>query len=545
MQKTMNSDIPPTFSPHATAEARPSQSDLNDFRRARHQAIIETVVHRLTGRATDLLPYDLIADLLRVHGRSERGVQTIPLDAIVGSVGRYNDFTRSFLPKHDWDAQRWLNVRRAGQMSDLPPIDVYKIDQVYFVLDGNHRVSIARQLGLEQIRANVIEVHCRVPLSPDTKPDELIIKAEYAAFLEHTQLDERRPGCNLQVTVPGQYAHLENHLEVYRFWVETAEECELDDATAVTRWYDEAYWPLVSTIREHGLLHEFPNRTETDLYLWLATYQAQLRHKLGWAIRPDTAVAHLEREFKPKPLLRKVLEVVAPKPKPRLNWIQEKLVDRYSDSLFSEILLPLFPHTHQSPTAVLPQASYIAQQENGRIVGLFLGTEADTASRAWFDAHCAKAGIASIWVNEPASPHDSIANRAVWTDLVVLSHADATHTAVHTFLQSAPHPVWVVCNQQHQPRHALLCYHPSQQTPLFVAAYLAERWQTALTVQAATAVREHVCTYLQFHNITPTFIDEEAAIDPTQYDLLIVSQQAPHLPTFWQQSTTDLLICPE
>lgn len=544
----MNSDTPPTFSPHATAEARPSQPDLNDFRRARHQAIIESLVNRLKGKSIDLLPYDTIAEMLRVHGRAERGVQSIPLASIVGSVGRYNDFTRSFLPKHDWDAQRWLNVRRAGQMSDLPPIDVYKIDQVYFVLDGNHRVSIARQLGLEHIRANVIELHSRVPLTPDIKPDELIIKAEYAAFLHHTQLDELRPGCDLQVTVPGQYAHLENHLEVYRFIIETAEGCELDDPTAVTRWYDEAYWPLVSAIREHGLLHDFPNRTETDLYLWLATYQAQLRHKLGWAIRPDTAVTHLGREFKPKPLLRKMLEVVVPssfKTQTRTSWTEEKLIDRYSQSLFTEILLPLFPETQANATAVLQQASHIAHKENGRLVGLFLGAEDDANARHGFDAHCAQIGIASIWVNTPTSPADSIANRALWTDLVMLSQADAQHTAVHSFLQAAPHPVWIVGQAAHLPQQTLLCYQPQQKCSLFVAAYLAEQWQTQLTIQAPTAVRQQLQDYLQFHDITATFIDENLPIEPTSYDLLIVGQQAPQLTAFWQHPRADLLICPQ
>ena len=162
-----------------------------------------------------------MAQKLHLGGRAERGIQTIPVAAIVGSVGRYTDFTRTFLPRRSNDQQRWAGVKAAlvdDNGAGLPPIDVYKVGEVYFVLDGNHRVSIARQEGLTHIDARVIEVRSPVPLTPDIQPDDLIIKAEYAEFLDHTRLNELRPQADFSVTAPGQYEKLNEHIAVHRYY---------------------------------------------------------------------------------------------------------------------------------------------------------------------------------------------------------------------------------------------------------------------------------------------------------------------------------------
>ena len=203
------------------------QSAISDFQRARQRAALQSILVRLTGKSAELLSYDAVVKKLRMIGSADRGLREIPLDAIVGSVGRYTDFTRTFLPRHDSDAQRWARVRAAmaDQTIDaLPPIEVYQIGAAYFVKDGNHRVSIARRAGYLVLHAYVTEVRTRVPLTPDVQPDELIIKAEQAAFLEYTHLDELRSGADVSVSVPGQYARLENHIEAYRYVKEGEQE---------------------------------------------------------------------------------------------------------------------------------------------------------------------------------------------------------------------------------------------------------------------------------------------------------------------------------
>src|SRR5437868_1002563 len=114
-----------------------------DFSKVRAQASLEGVLAHLSGRSNELLSYEEVASRLHLNMRSERGVLEIPLRAIVGSVGRYTDFTRTFLPLSDTDRERWARVKAAMDAGIvLAPIDVYKVGEVYFVLDGNQRVSV-------------------------------------------------------------------------------------------------------------------------------------------------------------------------------------------------------------------------------------------------------------------------------------------------------------------------------------------------------------------------------------------------------------------
>ena len=129
---------------------------------------------------------------LRGRETSARTLNEIPVAAIVGSVGRYKEFTRDFLPQKSINADRWIRVKMAMTGSGgVPPIEVYRIGESYFVLDGNHRVSVAREMGLSHIEAYVNEVATKAPLPPHTRPDELILQAEYAEFLERLPTLER------------------------------------------------------------------------------------------------------------------------------------------------------------------------------------------------------------------------------------------------------------------------------------------------------------------------------------------------------------------
>ena len=136
------------------------QMAIRDFQSARQKAGIQEVLARVTGKSNQLLSYDDVAKKLRLQNRTERGIQNIPLNAIVGSVGRYTDFTRTFLPLQDSDRDRWARVKSAMEGNlGLPPIEVYKVGEVYFVVDGNHRVSVAREQGQEFIDADVRECY--------------------------------------------------------------------------------------------------------------------------------------------------------------------------------------------------------------------------------------------------------------------------------------------------------------------------------------------------------------------------------------------------
>src|SRR5690554_1406858 len=181
-----------------------------DFRRARRQAALEELMARLRGRSPRLLSYDEVRRQVGERSRIRRGLQDVPLDAIVGSVGRYEDFTRTFLPRSDSMQERWARVKAvATELEGWQPIEVYKLGDAYFVSDGNHRVSVARQMGLETIPAYVTEIKTRVPLTPDVDLEELVIKSRQADFLKKTALDRSRPDADLTVTDAGGYDALE------------------------------------------------------------------------------------------------------------------------------------------------------------------------------------------------------------------------------------------------------------------------------------------------------------------------------------------------
>lgn len=260
----------------------------SEFGRARMKGFVQMIMSLVTGHNMHLLSFDEVVGKLRLKQAIYRGLQDIPIKNIVGSTGRYEDFTRHFLPRSSdrRDKERWRNIYTlAVTGKGFPPIDVYKIDQVYFVKDGNHRVSVARDLGWETIQAHVTELPSAISLDPHVKPDELLIKEECAYFLEKTHLDKTRPDSKERIdfTVPGGYRRLLNHIELHRYLLEQEQGKPLaeDEATALqmaaASWYDNVYLPIVEIVREMDVLKHFPGRSETDLYGWLIQNQAALR----------------------------------------------------------------------------------------------------------------------------------------------------------------------------------------------------------------------------------------------------------------------------
>ena len=514
------------------------QGAIKDFHRARLRAGLERILARFSGRSVDLLSYDEVAEQLQIVGRAEQGLRQIPLAAIVGSVGRCTDFSRTFLPRLKSDQERWVGVKTAvAHISELPAIDVYQIGEAYFVLDGNHRVSIARRDGLEFIDARVTQVRTRVPLDPDDQPDELLIKAEMAAFFRYTQVDKRWPEADFLVSVPGQYAHLENHLEVHRYFIETAENRELTDEEAAARWYKEAYRPMIQAIREQGILRYFPDRTETDFYVWLARHRALLQHELGLEIRPET-VARLAEQVRPLPkpsFYQQMLDVIVPdkwqSPPHTDSWSEERLLARYSDHLLADILVPLAANDD----AGLAQALRIAQREQAQILGLAVDP-AGKALAEQFAECCQAAAVTGHLVEASGGWAETICRRAALTDLIVLDGRFSTKR-IQSVLQNCARPVLVVPGAATEMAQVLLVYegqHKSQEA-LFVAAYLAEQWRTGLTVLTNHKSIDHAARYLEMHEVEAEFVLEAATAVSIQQtaakhnnDLILLSGNGRH-----------------
>ena len=128
----------------------------SDFSRARFKAFLNRIRSVVSGQPTTLLSYDDVKSALHVGGPIYRGVQTVRVEDIVGSLNRYHEFDRAFLPMEDTIGSRWRSVDRAFYEDvSLPPVVLYKVGQVYFVVDGHHRVSVARAFGQTTITARV------------------------------------------------------------------------------------------------------------------------------------------------------------------------------------------------------------------------------------------------------------------------------------------------------------------------------------------------------------------------------------------------------
>jgi len=236
---------------------------LADFDAARRKAFWNEIVSFLSGRPNRLLSWDEVRDKLGVRGQVYRGMQAVPVDKVIGSVGRYRDFDRAFLPTQDRTAGRWRSIARAHYDDiSLPPVKLYKIGDAYFVLDGNHRVSVAREQGVEFVDAEVIEAATRVPVTADLDAGDLEIKGEYIRFLERTRLDDLRPDQHIEFTIGGGHERLLEHIAVHRYFMGLEQQRFIPEDEAVCDWYDHVYLPLVYIIREKDTLADFPGRTE-------------------------------------------------------------------------------------------------------------------------------------------------------------------------------------------------------------------------------------------------------------------------------------------
>jgi hypothetical protein len=270
-----------------------AQRVQSDFSRARFRSFLNRVRSVVLGQPTELLSYDEIKASLHVGGPIYRGVQTVRVSAIVGSLNRYHQFDRAFLPVEDELASRWQNIDRAFYKDiSLPPVLLYKVGQVYFVVDGHHRVSVAREKGQEFIDAEVRECSTKVNITADLKPEDLVILGEKVHFLERTRLDQLRPHSRVRLTIAGGFDRMIEHIAVHRYFMGLDMQRDISDDEAVGHWYDTVYVPIVKVIRQSHILREFPGKTEADLYLWVLDHQRYLAQEDGQALREPEAAAH-------------------------------------------------------------------------------------------------------------------------------------------------------------------------------------------------------------------------------------------------------------
>ena len=280
-----------------------------DFERALVKGFLVDIAAFIRRRSSELLSFDEVKAKLHAHEQFYRGMQTVPIAKIVGSLNRYKDFDHRFLPTQTHTRDRWIRIDAARlRDEELPPVQLYRVGEVYFVRDGNHRVSVAREKGQEFIDAEVIEYPIRVLLDETADPHVLLLKAEYASFLEATELDRVRSDQHIEFTLLGGYKHLEDHIAVHRYYLGQARRGEVAWPEGAASWYDNVYMPAVHIIRQRNVLSRFPGRTEADLYLWIMEHRYFLSERFGTDVGAEAAARSFVARFGQRGFGRRLLQ---------------------------------------------------------------------------------------------------------------------------------------------------------------------------------------------------------------------------------------------
>jgi hypothetical protein len=301
-----------------------------DYERALFKAAWRKILTRLKGESNELLPFEQVREQLPFRGQRYIGMHEVPIDKIVGSMGRYRDFDRAFLPRQKRTRGRWINIGKAHYADVvLPPVELYKMGEVYFVIDGNHRVSVARERGQKDVDAHVIEIDTTVEITPDMDIAELALKAGYARFIEQTHLPELCPTTEVELTLPGEYERLLEHISVHRWYLGEQRGEDVPYNQAVLSWCENVYSPLIDMIEQQGILKKFPDRTAADLYLWLIEYLWYRRRSLTEEFSLADTAKQFIRDYEEWPVGRlvNILE--------RAAWVDYLVLEQEKEAFLS------------------------------------------------------------------------------------------------------------------------------------------------------------------------------------------------------------------
>lgn len=237
-----------------------------------------------------LLPLEEVQKRLRAFEQTYEGVKPILVDEIVGTSDRLADFDDDFLPRNEELRDRWKRVEKAFPEGDFPPIVVYELDGRYFVVDGHHRVAVAKRSGVDAIDAEVTRLIARYKMPEDADIGQIIRAEQEQMFMEESGLARARPEARIEFSRPTGYPELLELIKAhgYHVMVDRDEIVEIDEI--VGDWYDWIYTPTVEAIRAEAL-PELLEGTEADLFLWIWQRRRALFPEFG-GMTMQEAVRH-------------------------------------------------------------------------------------------------------------------------------------------------------------------------------------------------------------------------------------------------------------
>jgi hypothetical protein len=216
-----------------------------------------------------LLSFNDLRARLQLFEQSYAGLQTIEVARIVGTVDRSDDFDRDFLPRTPQIRERWERLERAFPTLGFPPISVYQVNDIYFVIDGNHRVALAKQKGAEFIDAEVTQIHTDIEIDENVDFEKIFYIEQARRFMQQSGLERSRPMARIDFTRPQRFVELLDVVKAHGYDLMMERGMVLEPHEIAADWYDRVYLPAVESIRWERLLELEVGSTEGDLFLWV------------------------------------------------------------------------------------------------------------------------------------------------------------------------------------------------------------------------------------------------------------------------------------
>jgi hypothetical protein len=220
-------------------------------------------------RKAELLELEEVERRLQPFARRYLGVRAVPLERVVGTEGRAAAFTREFEPRHSFSRDRLRSLREAFPDGGFPPIVAVKLGDTYFVIDGHHRVGLARRHGGKMIDAEVTELIARVPLPPGADMMDVVLRELERVFLEESGLAEVRQGVRVAASRPFRYLELLENLQVHGYHLMREQDRVLGKAEIAADWHDRVYSPVVTAVERDRLGKDYRDVPDADLFLML------------------------------------------------------------------------------------------------------------------------------------------------------------------------------------------------------------------------------------------------------------------------------------
>jgi hypothetical protein len=230
--------------------------------------------------ARRLLELGLVTERLRPSRRRYLGVRAIEVANIVGTEGRGDDFDARFSPLRPELRRRARQVALAFPSGNFGPITVERLGDAYFVVDGHHRVAVARQRGMATIDAEVTELTARWHLSASPGCDELRHAEQERLFMGESGLGEVRPEARIRFSESVGYRQLLETMQVHGYELMLEARHPLARGEVAAHWYSNVYLPTVQLVAGKVLDGQCRHATDSDRFLWL------------WGRRPELSAEH-------------------------------------------------------------------------------------------------------------------------------------------------------------------------------------------------------------------------------------------------------------